>query len=104
VTLRDAYRELAAVGSGSTGGRVSDDAITVAGLRGGRLIVGAQTVRLDRYEVVRASGLRAPARGGRSTRRHGVGRDGLLQMRSRARSAATRRVPIRYRPLPSETR
>jgi pimeloyl-ACP methyl ester carboxylesterase len=106
VTLRDAYRELAAAGVGSTGGRVTEEAITVGGLRGGRLVVGARSVRLDRYEVVRGvrvSG-RLRERGTSTLTVTGAGADGVLLL---ARSGSFRGtlggVTIRYRPLPVET-
>jgi len=103
VTLRDALRELTAVGVGAIGGRVDDDSISVGGLRGGRLTVGTETARLVRYEVVR--GVRVSGRlrqdGTSVLTVTGAGADGVLRVSESGTFRGTLGgVPITYRPLP----
>jgi hypothetical protein len=105
VTLRDAYRQLAAVGAGATG-QATSQRIRVGGLRGGRIEITRSSVTLVDYEVVtgvRVSG-RLRAEGTSTVAVTGRGATGTLRI---AESGAFRGVlgglQIRYRPLPIGT-
>ncbi|CAA9502391.1 MAG: hypothetical protein AVDCRST_MAG85-1847 [uncultured Solirubrobacteraceae bacterium] len=104
LTLRDAIRQLAGFGLGSSAGAdVERRTVRVGGLRGGRVEVTARRVSLVRYEVVpgvRVSGVLGPNGRGRLTIT-GRGATGTLDLTASGFRGTLNGTTIRYRPLNS---
>jgi hypothetical protein len=102
LTLRDAYRQLAAAGIGAVGQETSQR-IRVGGLRGGRIEITRSAVRLFSYEIV--TGVRLTGalreRGLSTLTVTGTGANGAISLRqSGTFSGVLGGVRLRYRPLP----